>query len=400
MEYTTSEQQNYPNLSLELLGTNYDSPLVVASGTLIETQEQIQPFLDAGAGAVIPRSTRKTMIRKVHPSPHLYQDGRGSAASMINGEWTGADIEYWRPYLDRMSDMGKVIMSVSGRDVEGCINVCRELDDYGFPLFEVNISCGVSNGVHGYITRNQEHVRDVVSGLKDAGVKTPISLKLGHSDGIVDIAGTAKEAGADAITAINTYGPVFDFRIGADGTPDRVVGATGAMGGLSGRAIFNIALTDVAQIRRQIGIPVLASGGVMGPEQAVKMIMAGASLVQVYTILHEKGIQAPAALSKLNAGLIDYMSAHAIQNLSSIKDAALPLIDLPTRLEPRLPIINQAGCIGCNACVRVCLPNALEEIPADNKVGHSVTLNDDSCVGCGHCVSECPVPGVMVLGPE
>lgn len=395
-----SERQPNNPLRTELLGTTYESPLVVASGTLIERYDQIEPYLEAGAGAVIPRSTRKEMVRKVHPSPHLYQDGKGSRADMINGEWTGADINYWRPYLDRMAETGKVIMSVSGRDIDGCVEVCRELDQYGFPLFEINISCGVSNGVHGYITRNQEHVTQVVSEVKAAGVETPISLKIAHSDGIIDIAGTAKEAGADAITAINTFGPVFDFYIDENGIPRRAVGATGAKGGLSGRSLFNIALTDVAEIRRQIDIPVLASGGVMEPEQVVKMVMAGASLVQLYTALHIKGNHAPEALAKLERGVLDYMAKHAIASTVSVEGIALPLMEAPTELSPQKPVVQQLGCIGCDACIRVCLPGAFDIVEtSSNKVGHVVAVNDD-CVGCGHCVSQCPVPGVLTLPAE
>jgi dihydroorotate dehydrogenase/Pyruvate/2-oxoacid:ferredoxin oxidoreductase delta subunit len=386
-------------LKSDLFDTEYRSPLVVASGTLIEEYSEIAPYIEAGAGAVIPRSTRNILERTVHPSPHLYQDGKGSNATMLNGEWTGAAIDYWRPHLDSMTGDNKVIMSVSGRDIEGCVKVCKELDDYGFPLFEVNISCGVSNGVHGYITRNIEHIQQVCTALKEADIRTPISLKLGHSDAIVDLAGSAKEAGADAITAINTYGPVFDFRIGKDGQPDRVIGAAGAKGGLSGAALFHTALTDVAEISRQIDIPVLASGGVMNAERAVKMIMAGASLVQLYTVLHEKGINGPAALAKFNKELLSYMDSHNIDRISDVKAAALPLMERATELKPRVPIVDALGCIGCNACVRVCLPEAFEEIPADNRAGHIVTITD-ACVGCGHCISECPVPDVLTLSPE
>ena len=383
-------------LSVELLGTEYRSPLVVASGTLVEEFGEIQPYIDAGAGAVIPRSTRFVMERTVHPSPHLYQDGKGINTTMLNAEWTGADINYWRPYLENMSEGNKTIMSISGRDIAGCTTVCKELDEYDFPLLEINISCGVSNGVHGYITRNREHITSLVEEIKSVGVKTPITLKLGHSDAIVELAGVAKEAGADAITAVNTYGPVFDFRIGPDGEPQRIVGAHGAKGGLSGNALFHTALTDVAEISSQIEIPVLASGGVMNAERAIKMVMAGASLVQLYTVLHEKGVNGPRTLKRFTNDTIAYMDSHNIQSISSIRGAALELMTEPTELIPQIPIIDALGCIGCDACVRVCLPDAFGAVPADNRVGHVVEIND-KCVGCGHCVTQCPVEGVLTM---
>lgn len=383
-------------LVTEFLGTTYRSPLVVASGTLVEQNEEIAPYLEAGAGAVIPRSTRLVLQRSVHPSPHLYQDGKGSGATILNGEWTGADISYWRPYLEKMENKHQIIMSVSGRDIPGCVAVCKELDQHGFPLFEINISCGVSQGVHGFITRSAEHITQLVTELKESGIKTPVALKLGHSDGIVELAGVAKEAGADAITAINTYGPVFDFRIGSDGKPERVIGAVGAKGGLSGNALFHTALTDVADISRQIEIPVLASGGVMTAERAAKMIMAGASIVQLYSILHEKGVNGPAAMNKFTRDMVTYMAAHSIENVASIHGAALPLMEKPTELTPQVPVVKAAGCIGCDACVRICLPDAFELVAADNKAGHVVAINE-KCVGCGHCVTQCPVPDVLTM---
>lgn len=383
-------------LVTNFLGTEYRSPLVIASGTLIETPDQIQPYIDAGAGAVIPRSTRLVMARTVHPSPHLYEEGKGSNTTMLNAEWTGAAIDYWRPHLDDMSVDKKTIMSVSGRDIEGCLKVCKELDQYQFPLIEINVSCGVSNGVHGYITRDIEHVRTLISSIKEAGVTTPISLKLGHSDVIVDLSGVAKEAGVDAISAVNTYGPVFDFRIDGEGRPERVLGAIGAKGGLSGNALFHTALTDVAEIARQIDIPVLASGGVTTAERAIKMIMAGASLVQLYTILHTKGVNAPDAMTSFTKQFSQYIEQKNIPDVKSILGSAISLMEEPTELQPQIPIVNTDTCIGCDACVRVCLPNAFDIVPSDNVIGHTVEINN-ACIGCGHCVTQCPVPDTLIM---
>jgi dihydroorotate dehydrogenase (fumarate) len=376
-----NESMDNNELRTSFLGTQFNSPLVVASGDLTETPEQIDEFIKAGAGAVIPRTTRLKMIRDKHPTPNLYQRG----GSLINAQWTGADIDYWRPYLEGMSEnKDKIIMSVSGRNIEDCVKVCKELDIYRFPAIEINISCAASSGVHGQITKNIDFVKTITKRIKDACVKTPISLKLGHSDAILEIANAAKESGADAITAINTVGPVFDFTIGKNGQPQRVVGIEGSKGGLSGKAIFNTALTDVAEISKQVKVPVMASGGVMSAEDAVKMIMSGASLVQLYTKLHNSGIHAQKTLADFNTELLRYLQSKNIQDISSIKGKALYLLDLPTDLIAKIPQIDYVKCTGCKLCRQVCLNGAIDTSSKEPQI------IENNCKSCGHCVSVCP----------
>lgn len=384
-------------LKTEFLGTSFRSPLVVASGTLIERVENIQPFLDRGAGAVVPRTTRYIMERTVHPSPHLYQEGSRSSVTMLNAEWTGADIGYWRPYLEKMSDSSQVIMSVSGRIVEDCVKVCEELDEYAFPYLELNVGCGATNGVIGYITRDEDHISRLVNSVKEAGVKTPIAVKLGHSDLILHLSNVAKEAGADAIVAINTLGPMLDFSIDSSGIPHRVLGIKGARGGLSGSAIFHTALTDVALISKDVNIPVIASGGVTTPERAIKMIYAGASLVQIYSYLHDRGTKAPEALEAFTKALVLYMEKHEIDDIGNIRGVALPLLDEPTELNPQIPTINETICTGCDRCVPVCLPKAIDTNNVNNKNGHVASVIGSLCVGCGICVAVCPVDKAISL---
>jgi len=384
-------------LRTTFLEHTYDSPLVVASGTLVEQFEQIDPFIQAGAGAVIPRTTRLVMERTVHPSPHLYQEGARSTVNMLNAEWTGADIGYWRPHLNDMAVQGKVIMAVSGRDIEGCTTVCAELDEYGFPYLEINVGCGVTNGVLSYITRDEEHIRRLVGSIKEAGVQTPIALKLGHSDYMAHLSQVAKEEGVDGIVAINTLGPVFDFSVDSTGEPQRVLGVHGARGGLSGSALFHTALTDVALIKREVGLPVAASGGVTTPERAAKMLLAGADLVQVYTYLHDQGTNAPHALEKLTAGLVAYMDAHAMPAIEQIKGNALKLMDLPTELEPKIPIVDPEYCTGCDRCIPACLPDAIARVEHPNRNEHIIQIIGQSCVGCGLCVAVCPVDNALRL---
>ena len=377
-------------LTAEVFGHKLSSPLILGSGTLVEKYEEVAPFLQAGTGAVIPRTTRKVMERTKHPSPHLYQEGRRGQELMLNAEWTGAAIDYWRPYLERLAQTGRVIMSVSGRDIPGCTEVCKELDRFSFPLLEINVSCAHSNSVHGYITRNGQHIQTLIKSLKDAGVTTPIAIKLGHSDLIVELSNIAKEAGADAIVAINSLGPVLDFEIGPGGVPERILGIAGSKGGLTGSPLFHIALTDVAEIQKQVKIPVIACGGVSTAEQVLKMVMVGATAVEIYTAAHVKGIYAPAVFTQLNQKLIELLNDKGIPSLDTVRGSALSLLEEPTNLTPLVPELTEANCTGCDKCIPICLPQAISTIPSPNKAGHVIEINSDVCVGCGHCVPTCP----------
>jgi dihydroorotate dehydrogenase/Pyruvate/2-oxoacid:ferredoxin oxidoreductase delta subunit len=377
-------------LSTELFGKKLVSPVLLGSGTLIEKFEDISPYVDAGIGGVVPRTTRKILRRQTHPVPHLYQTDRRKFANLINAEWTGASIDYWRPYLDGMSGSEKVVMSVSGRDIDECIEVCRELDRYGGWLyFEINVSCAHSNNVHGYINKDKAHVEELCTKLKSSALNTPIAIKFGHSEYLLELAKIVEKCGIKGIVLLNTYGPVFDFSI-EKGRPEAIVGIEGSMGGLSGSAIFNIALTDVAMIRSETNLEIVGCGGVYGYEQAVKFLMAGASAVQVYTAAHLKGVNGPSVIRKINSELSEYLKLHRYGSVGELGGLALKLLENRTNMKVVVPTVDTATCIGCNLCVPICLPGAIAPIKVNDSANSVVAIDDEKCVGCGHCVHVCP----------
>lgn len=377
-------------LGMELFGRRVESPVLLGSGTLIEKYEDIAPYVDAGIGGVVPRTTRKTLKRATHPVPHLYQTDKRKHANLINAEWTGASIDYWRPYLETMSSSAKVVMSVSGRDIDDCIEVCRELDRYdGWLYLEINVSCAHSNNVHGYINKDKSHVEELCSKLKACALKTPIAIKFGHSEHLLELAKTVEKSGIGGIVLLNTYGPVFDFSI-EKGRPEAVVGIEGGMGGLSGSAIFNIALSDVAMIRRETNLEIVGCGGVYSYEQVVKFMMAGASAVQVYTAAHLRGVNGPGLVRKINSELAEYLGRHGYDGVDKLKDAALGLLDNATNMRVVIPTVDASTCIGCNMCIPICLPVAISPVKRNGTENDIVSIDAGKCVGCGHCVSVCP----------
>lgn len=378
------------DLSIEVLGRKFKNPIVLGSGTLGDSIERVNLFLASKVGGVIPRTTRLHFApgRDRHPSPHLDVMPGGN---MRNAEWTGATIDYWRPFLGELSESGRTIMSISGRDINACLAVCKELDKFNFPFFEINISCAHSNDTNGYITRNSEHITSLVRTLKDNGIKTPLALKLGHSDYIVPLAMAAQEAGADAIVAINSVGPVIDFDI-SSGKPYFTLGIAGGKGGLSGKAIFNIALTDVFDLSRHLTIPVIACGGVSSAEDIIKMMMAGASMVEVYTAAHLHGKKAPEFLNKLVDDVDKWLVNHNYSDISQIQDLALNSVSEDNQMTPLLPKFNKALCSGCGKCADICLEdNAISMVDNDGKTKSKQLpkINSEYCIGCGACVTLC-----------
>ncbi len=386
------------DLTTELFGRKFTNPIILGSGTLGDSIERVKSLLQCNTGGIIPRTTRLHYApgRDHHPSPHLdIIPGK----NMRNAEWTGATIDYWRPSLENLSKSNRVMMSVSGRDIEGCLSVCQELDQYNFPFLEINISCAHSNEAHGFITRNSEHIRQLIRTLKDGGIKTPIAIKLGHSDFIVQLAKIAEESGADAIVAINTVGPVIDFDI-SSGKPVFTLGISGGKGGLSGEAIFNTALTDVMDISKHLSIPVIGCGGVSRAEDVVKMIMVGASMVEVYTAAHLHGKKAPEFLDKLINNFGEWLKGNGYSQVSQIKDLALNSVSNNNQMIPLIPQLKNELCMGCSKCASICLEEGVISmvnggIEERNGKIHP-EIKSDNCIGCGACVSVCPTNALFL----
>ena len=147
-----------------------------------------------------------------------------------------------------------------------------------------------------------------------AAVRLPISVKLSpNTSDIGRVARLAEEAGADAITAVNTLPAML---IDADtGRP----ALTNRTGGLSGAALKPVALRCVYDISRAVRIPVIGVGGVATARDAAEMLMAGATAVGVGTAIDSHG---PRVLGRIALDLHDFMAAHAYPSVAALRGKA------------------------------------------------------------------------------
>ena len=221
-----------------------------------------------------------------------------------------------------------------------------------------------------------------MNSLKKAKINTPIAIKLWHSDIILELADEAKKYWADAIVALNTYWPVLDFDIDSF-PPKAYLWIESAKWWLSGKGLFHIALTDVADLVNKVKIPVIACWGVYTAEHVIKMIMAWAEAVQIYTAAHVRWLRAPMIFDKISKDLIKYLDKHSIPSINDLRWLAQPLLSQKTNLNPIIPEVIQDDCTWCDVCHITCLHDSISK-------DWWIYIIEDNCVWCWHCIYTCP----------
>jgi dihydroorotate dehydrogenase (NAD+) catalytic subunit len=290
------------------------SPLVLASGILGLTASSMKRVIEFGAGAVTSKSFNKDW-RKGHKNPSIipFEHGVLNAVGLSN---PGLDemIKEIRLYKEQCD--APILASIFGRTVEEFEEVTKQAVEAKPDMIEVNVSCP---NVHSEFGRpfgdscpDTARVTEIVK--KNAG-SIPVSIKLGpHGPGIGILAKVCEDNGADVITAINTVGP--GMLIDIDVQKPVLSNLTG---GVSGPAILPVAIKSVYEVFKNVRIPIIGTGGVTKPADAIQMLLAGATAIGVGTAVYYEGIE---VFRKLNAGIEKYLNEKGCNSIEEIRGAA------------------------------------------------------------------------------
>lgn len=284
------------------------SPVMTASGTAGYGTELGGSFDVASIGAIVTKSLAGFAWHG-NPSPRLHPTPQG----MINAVGLqGPGIEYWLEHVvpDLETSGATVVASIWGRSVDDYRQAADLLAAAPACVVavEVNLSCPNLEGRRSIFAHDPDLSAQVVEAT--AGCGRPRWAKLSaNTDRIVDVAASVAEAGAEAVTCINTmlalvYDPVT-LR------PSLAAGG----GGLSGRAIHPIAVRAVHDVHAALPtLPIVGVGGVASGWDAAEMLLAGASAVQVGTALFAD----PAAPVKIQAELFSWAHVQGIRGIAEV----------------------------------------------------------------------------------
>lgn len=296
------------SLKTNLCGIELDNPLIPASGTFGFGYEFAQIYDINCLGTFSFKGTTKEP-RFGNPTPRIAECERGMINS-VGLQNPGVDkvIEQELPKL-RKCFFKPVMANVSGFSVEDYVYTCERLDKMdNIGWFEVNVSCPNVHGGGMSFGTSPEAAAEVTRAVKAVTTK-PVIVKLSPNvTDIVSIAKACEEAGADGISLINTLlGMRIDLK-----TKKPVV--ANKMGGFSGPAIKPVALRMVYQVYDAVKIPIVGGGGVSTAEDAIEMMLAGASAVEVGAA----NLVDPYACKKIIEDLPRVMEKYNITNLKDI----------------------------------------------------------------------------------
>ena len=294
------------NTSVNLCGVTLKNPVTVASGTFGSGME-FADFVDLNKLGAVTTKGVANVPWPGNPTPRVAETygGMMNAIGLQNpgiDTFVERDLEFLKNYDT------KIIVNVCGHSTEEYLEVVERLRDTNADLLEINISC--PNVKEGGIAFGQKpDAAEAITREIKRIAKQPVIMKL--SPNVTDIAEMARAVeagGADAVSLINTLtGMKIDIN-------RRTFAVANKTAGVSGPAIHPIAVRVVYQVAQAVKLPIIGMGGIASPEDAIEMILAGATVVSVGTA----NFHNPRITEEIVQGIEAYMDKYNVKDINEL----------------------------------------------------------------------------------
>lgn len=364
---TASAPSPRASLGIEVCGLKFRNPVLTAAGPPVGDGRAILACAEGGAGGLVAKtiSTKAAVV----PTPNMAEIPHG----FLNTElWSELPPEQWieREYEIARSAGLPLIISL-GYTAEEIAQLAPRVRPFADAL---------ELSTH-YIGEDPQPMMAAIRAAK-AAVEVPVFVKMSPLGREMSRAAVhAKEAGADGVVAINSFGPCLAIDV-ETGLPR--MGGEDGYGWLSGPALKPLALRCIFDIARAVDLPVIGCGGVARGTDVIEMVMAGASAVQVCTAAILRG---PRVFAKIAGEVAAWLDAHRYAGIAEIRGLALRRTNPEHVAGP--PLLDLDLCNGCGLCELSCPPHAIRVV--DKKA----ELDEELCTRCGLCLTRCR-PGALM----
>ena len=391
------DDSHYPQLNIDFCGIPCENPFFLASSAVCTNYEMVARAFDAGWAGVFYKTICMQEIHEVSPR----FDAMHSIA--VHGDFYGfrnmeqlsenpmaMDFDILRR-LKQNYPTKVVIASIMGQTEEEWMALARMAEEAGCDAVELNFSCPQMKhkGMGSDVGQSPELVRTFTACVKGI-VKIPVIPKMTPNiTHITEPAGACVEAGADAISAINTIKSVT-MSVEAE------VAGQQTVSGYSGRAVRPIALRHILELAKMDKrVELSGVGGIETWRDAMEFIQLGCSNVQVCTAVMQYGYR---IIDDLILGLQRYMAKRGVSKLQDLVGEQLPKFQKPDRLDRGsiiYPKFNRELCVGCGRCEVSCNDGGHQAIVFNHET-RQPRLVGTKCVGCHLCRLVCQAGAIGV----
>ena len=410
------DDSHYPDLTIDFCGIRCENPFFLASSAVCTNYEMVAHAFDAGWAGVFYKTICLQEIKEVSPRFDAMHNNaiHGDFYGFRNMEQLSENtVEMDFDILHRLKQdypTKVVIASIMGQTEEEWMKLAKMAEEAGCDAVELNFSCPQMKhkGMGSDVGQSPELVKTYTACVKSS-VKIPVIPKMTPNiTHIAEPAAACVEAGADAISAINTIKSVtmtFDSEVSGQRT----------ISGYSGRAVRPIALRQIlelAQMRNNSQLSIVRSalplgssknsqfelsgiGGIETWRDALEFIQLGCDNVQVCTAVMQYGYR---IIDDLILGLQRYMVKRGVTELQQLVGERLEKFLNPDSLDRDTiiyPKFDKELCIGCGRCEVSCSDGGHQAIVFDHETRRP-RLVGTKCVGCHLCRLVCPAGAIGV----
>lgn len=385
------------DLQVNFAGIKAPNPFWLASAPPTNTGYQVMNAFRAGWGGAVWKTLGEPIVNVSSRYGALsYKDKRMMGLNnieLITDRSLEENLAEMKEVKEKFPNHALIasMMFETKEEWHDCVRRCEEI---GVDGFELNFGCPhgmCERGMGSAVGQNPEVAAEITRWVKEVATK-PVIVKLTPNvASVVPIGLAVQEAGADAVSLINTINSVTGINLDTM-DPNPSVQGQSTHGGYCGPAVKPIALNMVSELASHpdFKIPISGIGGIETWEDAAEFLLMGASSVQVCTAVMHYGYR---IVTDLNEGLSNYLDKHNMTEVTDLTGITANKLRKWEQLNLNYKVIaniDAEKCIGCQLCYTACEDGAHQSIAlqADTRVPK---IKEDTCVGCNLCSLVCPV---------
>jgi dihydropyrimidine dehydrogenase (NAD+) subunit PreA len=386
------------DLSVELCGVKFQNPFVLSAAPPTDDVKMVKRAFEAGwAGAVLKTtSVEEQPVELVYPmmAGIDFEDKKLIGLGNIDliSEHHIDEVEGRVSELKKEFPEKVVMASIMGAKKEHWQELVRRLEAAGVDLIECSFSCpqgSLGEKPGAMVAQDPKLTKTIAGWVKEAAKRVPIFIKITPQvSDIVEIGQAVKESGADGITASNTIPALMGIDLDTF-VPNPGVAGKSTYSGFSGASIKPISLRIIAELSKNVGLPISGTGGATAWQDAVEFMTVGATTVQFCTAVMRSGYR---IIDDLMDGFVNYLEDKNLDSPMELVGRALPNIVMHDDLSRHYKVVSEINrniCAKDDLCYIACRDAGHGAIELDKD--RLPVVDEEKCVGCGLCLSVCPV---------